>query len=123
MPSGDLKTDEDFRPRRDMVDDRATSGGSGGISAIPRGFDWSTTEIGPPDTWPDAFSIALKIVLNAKQPMLIWWGDELTQFYNDDFLNIASPFLQISGFGGSGRTHWPSISAVLAGDIEHVLSG
>ena len=106
-----------------MVDENATSGGSGGIGEMLRGFDWSATAIGRPDGWPETFSISLKIVLNAKQPMLIWWGDELTQFYNEAFLDIASPFLKNSGFGVSGREHWPDISSVLAADIEHVLSG
>jgi DNA-binding CsgD family transcriptional regulator/PAS domain-containing protein len=121
--SDDLKSDECFDRGLDMVDEKAKSGGSGRIGEVLRGFDWSATAIGPPESWPEAFSISLKIVLNAKQPMLIWWGNELTQFYNDDFLNIASPFLEKSNFGASGREHWPNISRVLAADIEHVLSG
>jgi PAS domain S-box-containing protein len=112
-----------FSTGHDMVDERAIPGGSGRIGAMLCGFDWSATAIGPPAGWPEAFSISLKIVLNAKQPMLIWWGNDLTQFYNDEFLDTASPFLQNCGFGASGREHWPTISSVLADDIEYVLSG
>jgi PAS domain S-box-containing protein len=121
--SDDLKSDECFDRGHDMVEEKAKSGGSGRIGEMLRRFDWSATAIGLPGSWPEAFSISLKIVLNAKQPMLIWWGNELTQFYNDDFLNIAGPFLKKSGFGASGRESWLNISSVLAADIEHVLSG
>jgi PAS domain S-box-containing protein len=46
-------------------------------------FDWSRTPLGPLEKWPQGLKVALSILLRSRQPMLLWWGDEWTHFYND----------------------------------------
>jgi PAS domain-containing protein/DNA-binding CsgD family transcriptional regulator len=106
-----------------MVDGQTNLGGDGSLSAILREFDWSATLAGHPDGWPETLRVAIDIVLNTNQPMLIWWGEELIQFYNDGFDEIARPFLQAAGMGASGKRYWHEISNVLAADIDHVMAG
>jgi len=106
-----------------MVDGQTNLGGDGSISAILRELDWSATLVGHPDGWPETLRVSLNIILNTTQPMLIWWGEELIQFYNDGFSEIARPFLQAAGMGASGKRYWSEISNVLAADIEHVMAG
>jgi PAS domain S-box-containing protein len=105
-----------------MVDGQTTLGGGGRAGAILRELDWSTTPVGQPKGWPEALRVSLKIVLNTNHPMLIWWGDELTQFYNDAFSEIAQPFAGARALGISGKG-WREISNVIGADVEHVRAG
>jgi Stage II sporulation protein E (SpoIIE) len=50
-----------------------------------RAFDWSRTSLGPPDTSPQALRAAVSVCLSSRFPLVIWWGPELVQLYNDDY--------------------------------------
>lgn len=52
--------------------------------------DWSQTSLGLPDHWSQSLKTALRIVLTSRQPMFIWWGEDLINLYNDAY----SSFLQ-----------------------------
>jgi PAS domain S-box-containing protein len=39
--------------------------------------------LGDPSTWPQGLRTALRIVLASRQPVAIWWGPQLLNFYND----------------------------------------
>ncbi|HSB94818.1 MAG TPA: ATP-binding protein, partial [Spongiibacteraceae bacterium] len=60
----------------------------GEMAARIRSMDWGGTSIGAPATWPAALKAALRIVLNSRQPMFVWWGPELLNFYNDAYKSI-----------------------------------
>lgn len=45
--------------------------------------DWSATPLGPRSDWPQSLKSAVEIMLNSSYPMLVWWGPELIQLYND----------------------------------------
>ena len=62
--------------------------GGGELGRLIREFDWSTTPLGSPDTWPQSLRLALRIMLASRQPMWIGWGPELTYFYNDPYKSI-----------------------------------
>ncbi|MEO5729825.1 MAG: PAS domain-containing sensor histidine kinase, partial [Byssovorax sp.] len=51
-----------------------------------RSIDWAQTPVGPIETWPVSLRTAVGIVLHSRHPMYLWWGPELTQFYNDAFI-------------------------------------
>jgi PAS domain S-box-containing protein len=105
-----------------MVDGHTSPGGGGKAGAILREFDWSTTPLGRPEGWPESLRVSLRIVLNSNHPMLIWWGEELTQFYNDAFGEIAQPFVRTNGLGISGKG-WRDVSDVIGADVAHVMAG
>ncbi|WP_052452022.1 hybrid sensor histidine kinase/response regulator [Noviherbaspirillum autotrophicum] len=50
-----------------------------------RAFDWPESALGPAAAWPPGLRSALSIMLGSPHPMLIWWGRELIQFYNDRY--------------------------------------
>lgn len=50
-----------------------------------RNYNWAETILGEPHTWPDSLTTSVNIVLGCSFPMLLWWGGELIQFYNDAF--------------------------------------
>jgi hypothetical protein len=87
--------------------------GGGEMGAKMRDFDWSVTPIGIREQWPEALRIAVKILLNTNHPMLIWWGPQLIQFYNDGFRQIAGSNLNTLALGSSGRTCWREIWDVI----------
>ncbi|RYZ53628.1 MAG: PAS domain S-box protein, partial [Sphingobacteriales bacterium] len=57
--------------------------GGGDMSRLIRDFNWSATSIGTPETWPQSLRITLSNLLRSKFPTILWWGDNMIQFYND----------------------------------------
>jgi hypothetical protein len=37
--------------------------------------------LGPPHMWPQSLK-SVRIMLTSRQPMFVWWGDELINLYN-----------------------------------------
>jgi two-component sensor histidine kinase len=62
--------------------------GGGEMGAAMRAFDWSATPLGDPHTWPQTLRTCLRILLASRQPMWVWWGPSLINFYNDAYLPI-----------------------------------
>src|SRR5271170_3293763 len=64
-------------------------GGGGELGALMRAMDWSRTALGPVETWPQALRTSVRILLTSRQPMFVWWGDELINLYNDAYKTIV----------------------------------
>jgi len=62
--------------------------GGGELGAAIRKFDWAASPLGPPEGWPRTLKTCLSIMLASRQPMWVWWGPELINFYNDPYLSI-----------------------------------
>ncbi|SDD40245.1 PAS domain S-box-containing protein [Geodermatophilus telluris] len=58
------------------------------MPALVRTVDWAATPLGPESGWPQSLRTALSICLDSRFPMLVWWGGELVQFYNDAYLPL-----------------------------------
>ncbi|MFG1888637.1 ATP-binding protein [Micromonospora sp. NPDC049051] len=48
-------------------------------------LDWAATPLGPVDGWPQSLRAAVRLVLSSRYPMLLLWGEHLTQLYNDAY--------------------------------------
>ena len=48
-------------------------------------LDWSATPVGPVDAWPQSLRSAVRVVLSSRYPMLLLWGPQYTQLYNDAY--------------------------------------
>ncbi len=84
-------------------------------------YDWTATALGPRDTWPVSLKSMMAMVLAAEQPMLLWWGTELVQIYNDAF----APCLGNRHPGALGQPavqFWQDVWPVVGGQIERVLA-
>lgn len=97
--------------------------GGGEMGAAMREFDWTNSAVGSPGQWPEGLRISLKVLLNTNHPMLIWWGPDLIQFYNDGFSKIAGSYLRSNALGKSGRAYWEGIWEIIGPDVEHVMNG
>jgi PAS domain S-box-containing protein len=106
---------------------RATSAdflaGGGEMGALTRVYDWSATPLGKPEAWPQSLRTAVRILLNTNHPMFIWWGPELTQFYNDAYRQTMGPERHPSALGQGGRECWAEIWEIIGPQIEQVMSG
>ena len=67
--------------------DRIDFSGGGELGELIRGFDWRSTPLGAPESWPQNLRMALRIMLTSRQPIWIGWGETLTYFYNDPYKN------------------------------------
>jgi two-component sensor histidine kinase len=97
--------------------------GGGEMGALTRGFDWSTTSLGSPETWPQSLRVTVRLVLTLRHPMFIWWGPELIQFYNDDYRATLGPERHPSALGAWGHECWAEIWDIIGPQIEYVMAG
>ena len=62
--------------------------GGGEMGSLIRSIDWSTTKLGPVDSWSRSLKTMLGVVLGSRFPMLLWWGPDLLHLYNDAYRPI-----------------------------------
>jgi two-component sensor histidine kinase/PAS domain-containing protein len=63
--------------------------GGGELGARIRGYDWSATPLGAPSAWPGSLKTCVRIMLTSRQPMFVWWGEEMINLYNDAYKAIV----------------------------------
>jgi signal transduction histidine kinase len=51
--------------------------------------DWAKTPLGPVKSWPQNLKICIRILLTSRQPMFVWWGDDLINLYNDAYKAVV----------------------------------
>lgn len=77
--------------------------GESELAGLMRSLDWSKTDLGPPEAWPENLRIALSICLTSRFPMQVWWGPNYTMLYNDAYV----PFLGRDSTDGTTRGKHP----------------
>jgi hypothetical protein len=77
--------------------------GGGAMGELIRSKDWSQTVLGGPADWPGALKHSLSMMLANPLPVLICWGRDYIQFYNDAFRPIlgATKHPQAMGISAS----------------------
>ncbi|MBC7903614.1 MAG: response regulator [Gemmatimonadaceae bacterium] len=50
--------------------------------------DWSDTPLGPMSDWPQSLKATIKTMLGSRYPMILLWGEELIQIYNDSYTGL-----------------------------------
>lgn len=63
--------------------------GGGEMGALIRSMDWSKSPLGPISQWPQSLLTSLNLCLSSTFPILIAWGPETIQFYNDAYRPIC----------------------------------
>src|SRR4051812_12312884 len=102
-PSGAV-TEASVPPRRSLV--RPSHGPE---ARALLAFPWATTPVGPVDSWPDQLRLLVQVMLSSEFPMMIVWGPEYTQLYNDAFRPILGSGKHPGALGGSARDTWAEI--------------
>ncbi|WP_231925044.1 ATP-binding protein [Micromonospora purpureochromogenes] len=60
-------------------------GGGSATGRLMARLDWAATPLGPVQSWPQSLRAAVRIVLSSRYPMLLLWGGQFTQLYNDAY--------------------------------------
>jgi hypothetical protein len=97
--------------------------GPGEMRALCREFDWSTTVIGPANTWPTSLRTLARIILGSRNPMFLFWGPELIQLYNDAYRPSLGRFggRHPRALGARGREFWTDIWSAIGPQIDQVM--
>jgi two-component sensor histidine kinase len=79
-------------------------------------FDWSTTPLGPSDSWPISLRTLVQAALNSAFPQAIVWGPDFTTIHNDAFLPILGKKPSAIGrsFADIWSEAWASIGPIAA---------
>ena len=92
------------------------------MGALARSIDWSRTPIGPVESWSPALRMIVNVVLANRLQMLIWWGPQFCQLYNDAFwpaLGTKHP----RAMGQPAAECWPEIWPIIGPLIETPFRG
>ncbi|WP_051933462.1 PAS domain-containing protein [Massilia sp. BSC265] len=84
--------------------------------------DWESSVLGAPDTWPPAIRTVVRLMLDARHAMFVFWGPELGLLYNQPYVE----FLQDKHPSALGRPFsevWPELWPQLEPLIARALAG
>ena len=95
---------------------------SGQMAELVRNFDWAQTPVGPIEDWPELLLNTVNTLLGARQPMFLWWGRDLIQFYNDAYCPCIGADKHPSALGQRGSDCWSEIWGVIGPLIENVMT-
>ena len=98
--------------------------GPGEMRARCREFDWASTPLGPVDRWPNSLRTIVGTLLRSRNPMFLWWGPDLIQFYNDAYRpSLGEGGRHPRALGMRGREFWTDIWEAIGPQIEQVMTG
>ncbi len=82
--------------------------GAGEVRALCRDTDWAATPLGPADEWPASLRTVAALVLAAPVAMVVLWGPELVQVYNDAYREVMGS-KHPAGLGQPTHECWPEV--------------
>ena len=110
-----------------MAPDRSSGPGGGDLFAaggeagrLMAALDWADTPVGPVESWPAGLRYAVRTLLVSKFPMVLTWGPDFIQFYNDAY----APFIGAKhpAIGEDIRITLAEGWDALGPPIEHAMS-
>ena len=96
--------------------------GGGEMGALMRSLDWSQTPFGPPDTWSPSLRSMVRILLANRFPLLLWWGPDHNQLYNDAYRPVLGA-KHPQYLGRPGRECWSEIWDVIGPLVQTPYTG
>jgi PAS domain S-box-containing protein len=96
--------------------------GTGKNGQLIRDIDWSAAGLAPISAWRQSLKSVVNIMLCSDLPMLLWWGKDLVQIYNDAF----NPAFAVTddhphAMGRRGRESWRKQWAMLQPVVDKVM--
>jgi signal transduction histidine kinase/AmiR/NasT family two-component response regulator len=97
-------------------------GGDDETSAAHRDKDWAKNSLGPVGSWPAELRAAVRTVMPSRTPVLLWWGPELVQIFNDAFRPALGEKYP-AAVGQPGSECWAEVWDTLGPLAGQVLAG
>ncbi len=98
-----------------LVEERGVTGSLVGAT------DWSSTALGPVESWPGSLKTVVSTMLYSRHPMFLWWGPELIQLYNDAYLPSFGRGKHPAAMGQRGAECWGEIWPIIWPQIDAVM--
>ncbi|MEG4581988.1 ATP-binding protein [Microcoleus sp. MON1_C5] len=95
--------------------------GNSEMAMLMRSHNWSQTPLGAVETWPQSLKTAIRIILGSRYPMFVWWGQQMTKFYNDAYIPILGK-RHPQALGQPASRVWAEIWDTLGPQAEAVLN-
>ncbi len=92
-----------------MVQQLLARAGRGPEARALLSYPWEDTPLGPVEAWPDELRQQVTVMLCSEFPMMIAWGPEYIQLYNDAFRPILGSGKHPAAMGRSARDTWAEI--------------
>jgi PAS domain S-box-containing protein len=102
-------------------DDNTLAGG-GEMGKLIREHNWTSTPLGNVSQWPQSLRTAVSICLASRFPIIIFWDQQLYQFYNDAFRPILGQTKHPLALGQKADECWPEIWDVVGPMLHGVLA-
>lgn len=81
-------------------------------------FDWAATSLGPLSGWSPALKTAVSIVLNSAEPMVLWWGPDFVQVYNDAFVPTIQGGKHPTALGQAAALSWTETWDMIGSEVH-----
>ncbi len=109
-------------PALDRQPDLSWLAGGGEMGALIRSMDWSATPLGPLDQWPQSLRTTVSLCLSSTFPILVCWGEQDIQIYNDAYRPICGD-LHPKSMGGPFKEIWASALPVVGDAFDRAHKG
>lgn len=96
--------------------------GGGEMGALMRSIDWSATPLGPVESWSPALRMVTSFLLANRFPMLVWWGPQFCQIYNDPYRPVLGT-KHPQSMGQPGSECWAEIWHIIGPLAETPFQG
>ncbi|MEO8038560.1 MAG: ATP-binding protein [Betaproteobacteria bacterium] len=120
-----MPSDSAYQNLASPLDDTRTGvldflAGGGEMGARMRALDWTATPLGPPEGWPQSLKTIVRVILDSRYAMWMFWGPEFTFFCNDAYLPTVG-MKRDWVLGARSDRVWAEIWTELAPRIAQVL--
>lgn len=96
--------------------------GVGEMGAVIRAIDWAQTPIGPVASWSPSLRMMVSFLLANRFPLLLWWGPQFCQLYNDPYRPVLGT-KHPQSMGQPASQCWPEIWHIIGPLIETPYHG
>lgn len=84
-----LSSPADLMEQQNIASNEQFLSGGGEMGKLIRSMDWSKTALGPIEDWPQSLRTSVSLCLSSTFPILIAWGPDTIQIYNDSYRPIC----------------------------------
>ena len=95
----------------------------GEMGKLIREKDWSKTTLGKPENWPSSLKTMISVIINNPFAMMIVWGKDFIQFYNDAYRPILGSTKHPQALGQSSFDTFEEVWDILSPMFDDAMNG
>ena len=93
------------------------------LADLIRAHDWASTPLGHPSTWSASLRNVVRFLISNRFPMLLWWGPDYIQLYNDNYAPILGTKHPAQAMGKPFRECWHEVYSILEPMVDRPFNG